>query len=65
MELGFLAGAAGNFGEAQGALLLAWRLYTTGIGLLLGAWLSVRIYGWSALRSAFTSSREVAKSPPA
>lgn len=51
VELGFLGGAAGDLGQDQGWLLLAWRFYTNGIGVLLGVWLAARIYGWPALRA--------------
>ncbi|HVD33326.1 MAG TPA: lysylphosphatidylglycerol synthase transmembrane domain-containing protein [Gemmatimonadales bacterium] len=50
VELGFLGGAAGDLGLHEGWLLLAWRFYTNGIGVLLGVWLAGRIYGWPALR---------------
>ena len=50
VELGFLGGAAGDLGTGEGWLLLAWRFYTNGIGVLLGVMLAVRIYGWPALR---------------
>lgn len=50
VELGFLGGAAGDLGSGEGWLLLAWRFYTNGIGVLLGVALAVRIYGWPALR---------------
>jgi uncharacterized membrane protein YbhN (UPF0104 family) len=50
VELGFLGGAAGDLGESQGWLLLAWRFYTNGIGVVLGVWLAAKIYGWPALR---------------
>jgi len=50
VELGFLGGAAGDLGSGEGWLLLAWRIYTNGIGVLLGVALAVRIYGWPALR---------------
>ena len=50
VELGFLGGAAGELGDSGGWVLVAWRLYTTGIGALLGIWLAARIYGWPALR---------------
>jgi uncharacterized membrane protein YbhN (UPF0104 family) len=55
VELGFLGGAAGDFGEHQGWLLLAWRFYTNGIGVALGIWLAVQIYGWPALRKLVRS----------
>jgi hypothetical protein len=44
------AKAAGDLGEHEGWLLLAWRFYTNGVGVLLGVWLAARIYGWPALR---------------
>ena len=50
VELGFLGGAAGELGEGQGWILLAWRFYTNGLGVLLGVWLAVSIYGWPVLR---------------
>jgi uncharacterized membrane protein YbhN (UPF0104 family) len=50
VELGFLGGAAGDLGADEGWLLLAWRFYTNGIGVLLGVALAARIYGWPALR---------------
>jgi uncharacterized membrane protein YbhN (UPF0104 family) len=50
VELGFLGGAAGDLGESQGWLLLSWRFYTNGLGVLLGVWLAAQIYGWPALR---------------
>ncbi len=50
VELGFLGGAAGDLGTGRGWLLLAWRFYTNGIGVILGVALALRIYGWPALR---------------
>jgi uncharacterized membrane protein YbhN (UPF0104 family) len=50
VELGFLGGAAGDLGSDQGWLLLAWRFYTNGVGVVLGVWLAAKIYGWPALR---------------
>jgi len=50
VELGFLGGAAGDLGADEGWLLLAWRLYTNGIGVVLGVVLAARVYGWPALR---------------
>lgn len=52
VELGFLGGAAGGLGGQEAPLLLAWRFYTSGVGLILGAWLAIRSYGWPALRAA-------------
>ena len=50
VELGFLGGAAGDLGADEGWLLLAWRFYTNGVGVVLGVVLAARIYGWPALR---------------
>jgi uncharacterized membrane protein YbhN (UPF0104 family) len=45
VELGFLAGLAGDLGSGEGELLVAWRFYTVGAGALLGAILAVSIVG--------------------
>ena len=50
VELVFLGGAAGDLGADEGWLLLAWRIYTNGIGVLLGVVLAARVYGWPAVR---------------
>ncbi|MGE0353603.1 MAG: YbhN family protein [Gemmatimonadales bacterium] len=50
VDLGFLAGAAGELGTAEGGLLLAWRFYTTGIGVLLGFGLAIHTFGWQTVR---------------
>ncbi len=50
VELGFLGGAAGDLGARAGWLLLAWRFYTNGVGVLLGIGLAAHAYGWPALR---------------
>jgi uncharacterized membrane protein YbhN (UPF0104 family) len=50
VELGFLGGAAGNLGSGEGSLLLAWRFYTTGVGLVFGMLMGVHRFGWHALR---------------
>jgi uncharacterized membrane protein YbhN (UPF0104 family) len=50
VELGFLGGAAGDMGQGEGWLLLAWRFYTSGVGVLLGVLLAASVYGWPALR---------------
>ncbi|HEY9442394.1 MAG TPA: hypothetical protein VIQ25_04045, partial [Gemmatimonadales bacterium] len=50
VELGFLGGAAGDLGDRSGWLLLAWRIYTNGLGVVLGVVLAAHIYGWPALR---------------
>jgi uncharacterized membrane protein YbhN (UPF0104 family) len=50
VELGFLGGAAGDLGTRAGWLLLAWRFYTNGVGVVLGVGLAAHAYGWPALR---------------
>jgi uncharacterized membrane protein YbhN (UPF0104 family) len=50
VELGYLGGAAGALGDGQAWILVAWRFYTNGIGVLLGVWLAVSIYGWPVLQ---------------
>jgi uncharacterized membrane protein YbhN (UPF0104 family) len=50
VELGFLGGAAGDLGSRAGWLLLAWRFYTNGVGIVLGVGLAAHAYGWPALR---------------
>lgn len=51
VDLVFLSGAAGELGGGEGLLLFAWRIYTSGIGVLLGVSLAVHIFGWPALRA--------------
>jgi uncharacterized membrane protein YbhN (UPF0104 family) len=66
VELGFLGGAAGDLGDNEGWLLLAWRFYTNGIGVILGIWLAAHIYGWPALRRLVRrGSTEVTPQPEA
>src|SRR5262245_1753856 len=50
VDLGFLAGAAGSLGSDGAGLLLAWRLYTNRVGLVLGIVAAMRMFGWSGLR---------------
>lgn len=50
VDLGLLAGAAGEFGDREGGLLLAWRGYTTLIGLLLGFGFALQVFGAATLR---------------
>src|SRR3954452_9200008 len=60
VELGFLGGAAGDLGPNDGWLLLAWRFYTNGLGVLLGVLLAARVYGWPALRKLVRGRAEEA-----
>ena len=50
VDLGFVSGAAGDLGTEQGRMLLAWRFYTTIIGILLGLVFAVRLFGVQAIR---------------
>jgi uncharacterized membrane protein YbhN (UPF0104 family) len=50
VDFGFLAGVAGDLGPERTGLLLAWRLYTVGLGALLGAALALHSLGWTAIR---------------
>ena len=50
VELGFLGGAAGELGADEGWILLAWRFYTNGLGVVLGVWLAASVFGWPVLR---------------
>ncbi|HWA16477.1 MAG TPA: lysylphosphatidylglycerol synthase domain-containing protein [Gemmatimonadales bacterium] len=50
VDLGFLAGVAGNLGPEAPGLLLAWRVYTVGIGAGLGLLLALRAVGWPTLK---------------
>ncbi len=50
VDFGFLAGVAGDLGPASGGLLVAWRLYTVGLGAALGAALALKTLGWAAVR---------------
>ncbi len=52
VELGFLGGAVGSLGTEGGSLLLAWRFYTVGASVVLGAWAALRVVGWEVLRAA-------------
>jgi uncharacterized membrane protein YbhN (UPF0104 family) len=50
VDFGFMAGVAGDLGPAPTGLLLAWRLYTVGLGALVGAALALHTLGWAAIR---------------
>ena len=56
VELGFLGGAAGELGEGQGWILLAWRFYTTGWECCSG-YGGLSIYGWPVLRRGGAENR--------
>lgn len=52
VDLGFVAGAAGEF-SSDGWLLITWRFYTSALAVLLGVWFAARLFGWPALRKLF------------
>jgi uncharacterized membrane protein YbhN (UPF0104 family) len=58
VELGFVSGAAGELGRAEGWLLLLWRWYTNGIGVVLGVALAARLYGWRAVTALVRRRRD-------
>jgi uncharacterized membrane protein YbhN (UPF0104 family) len=53
VELGFLAGAAGEFGAREAALLGWWRFYSVGLTALLGSAVGLRWFGWGPLRRVY------------
>jgi uncharacterized membrane protein YbhN (UPF0104 family) len=60
VELGFLAGAAGNLAAGDGgstaALLFAWRFWSVGAGALLGAILAAQTLEWREIRGLLRRS---------
>lgn len=52
VELGFLGGAAGALGGEAPWLLVAWRIYSSGIGAMLGLLFAVRMFGLPAVLHA-------------
>jgi uncharacterized membrane protein YbhN (UPF0104 family) len=50
VDVGFIGGVAGRMGGEGAWLLLAWRFYSNGAGILLGFGLAVQAFGWPALR---------------
>jgi uncharacterized membrane protein YbhN (UPF0104 family) len=51
VELGLLAGAAGDLGDERRWLLLWWRVYSSGLGTILGVLDAARLFGWPTLRA--------------
>ncbi|HEU4698194.1 MAG TPA: lysylphosphatidylglycerol synthase transmembrane domain-containing protein [Gemmatimonadales bacterium] len=58
VDLGFLGGAAGNLGGDEHLILLLWRVYTNGVGVVLGLALAVRYYGWGIVRKIFRRTEQ-------
>jgi len=63
VEFGFLAGAAGSFSQHEGLLLLLWRFFTVGFGVLVGGIFLVRLYGWPAARRLLSGHAAAAAAP--
>jgi uncharacterized membrane protein YbhN (UPF0104 family) len=57
VDLGLLAGVAGETGEGGVALLVWWRFYTTLLGVGLGAWAAIRVFGWDVVKGAVRGKR--------
>ena len=57
VDLGLVAGAAGDLGTDQGKLLLAWRFYTTMVGVLLGVAFALHLFGGQAVRRLLKGDR--------
>jgi uncharacterized membrane protein YbhN (UPF0104 family) len=64
VDLGFLGGAAGDLGEHEASLLLAWRFYTTFVLVALGLILAVRQYGRSVVGAILRGRIPPGVSPP-
>ena len=62
VDFGFLAGAAGDLGGRGAELLLWWRFYSSGVGLMLGIALAVRTYGWPAVRRLVSGAGATSRS---
>jgi uncharacterized membrane protein YbhN (UPF0104 family) len=53
VDLGFLAGAAGQVQGGEVELLVWWRFYTSLVGIILGGWFTIREFGWGIVRRIF------------
>lgn len=53
VDLGLLAGAAGQVPDGQVELLVWWRFYTSFVGIIIGGWFAVRAFGWEVVKKAF------------
>jgi uncharacterized membrane protein YbhN (UPF0104 family) len=60
VDLIFVAGAAGDLGTDEGRLLLLWRIYTTGIGVVLGLALGIHTFGWQAIKQLLRPAKPAA-----
>lgn len=57
VELLASAGTAGELGGSAGSVFLAWRAISTGLPVVLGIGLAVRVYGAAAVRRALRGER--------
>jgi uncharacterized membrane protein YbhN (UPF0104 family) len=64
VDLGFLAGAAGDLGGHHTSILLIWRFYTTFVPVALGIFLGLQRYGRDAV-VALIQGRAPAPAAPA
>lgn len=56
VDLGLLAGVAGELGPGSFRLLFWWRFYTAFLGAAVGVWFAGRDFGWPALRRVLRGS---------
>ena len=64
VDLAFLGGAVGDLGPHAAGLLLYWRVYTSGLGALIGGVLALRVYGISGLGYLMRRARRRKADPP-
>ncbi|MDX2194729.1 MAG: lysylphosphatidylglycerol synthase domain-containing protein [Gemmatimonadales bacterium] len=57
VDLGFLAGAAGDVGDSGPSLLAWWRAYTIGVGVVAGAAFALAAYGPGVIRRVAGAGR--------
>jgi uncharacterized membrane protein YbhN (UPF0104 family) len=61
VDLGLLAGAAGSPGGEGVTLLFWWRFYTTFVGVAVGGWLAVRVFGVRAIAATWKGKGKEAR----
>lgn len=66
VDVGVLGGVAGHAGTGQEWVLLAWRGWSNGVGVLLGGVLAVRYLGWPVVRGLLrtTTASALHEIPP-
>jgi len=63
VDLGFLAGAAGDLGGHHTSMLLIWRFYTTFVPVALGIFLGLQRYGRDAVVALLQGRTHVSAAP--